>query len=36
MEIGIEWEGVSGLIKIIMLFSVIFISGFIIGRKIKH
>ena len=33
MEIGIEWEGVSGLIKIIMLFSVIFISGFIIGRK---
>tara|TARA_B100000965_G_C18880966_1_gene451867 strand:+ start:266 stop:376 length:111 start_codon:yes stop_codon:yes gene_type:complete len=35
MEITLEWEGFSGVIKIIILFSIIYIAGFIIGRKTK-
>ena len=29
MDITLEWEGISGLIKIILLLSIIFFSGFI-------
>ena len=36
MEITIEWEGISAIIKIIIIFSLIFIFGFIIGKKIKQ
>jgi len=33
MQLIIEWEGVSGVIKIILLLSLIFFSGFYVGRK---
>ena len=36
MEIILEWEGVLGIIKILILFSIIFMSGFIAGRKTKR
>jgi hypothetical protein len=35
MEITLEWEGISAIIKIIIIFIFIFISGFIIGKKTK-
>ena len=35
MDIALEWEGIAGVIKILLLFSVPFIIGFIIGRKTK-
>ena len=35
MDITLEWEGISGIIKIFFLLSIPFIVGFIIGRKIK-
>jgi hypothetical protein len=35
MELIIEWEGVSGIIKIILLLSLIFLSGFYLGRKTR-
>jgi len=35
MEITLEWEGISGIIKIIALFTMVFIFGFIIGKKMK-
>ena len=35
MEITLEWEGISGIIKMTLFFSVIFISGFVFGRKTK-
>ena len=35
MDITLEWEGVSGIIKVLMLFSVVFIFGVIIGKKTK-
>ena len=36
MEITIEWEGISAIIKIIIIFSLIFIFGFVIGKNIKQ
>jgi|TARA_B100000315_G_C14204022_1_gene418962 integrase/recombinase XerC len=35
MDITLEWEGISGVIKILLLFSVPLVIGFIIGRKTK-
>ena len=35
MEITLEWKGLSGVIKILLLFSIPLIIGFIIGRKTK-
>tara|TARA_B100001939_G_C16471502_1_gene417449 strand:- start:340 stop:450 length:111 start_codon:yes stop_codon:yes gene_type:complete len=35
MELIIEWEGVHGIIKIILLLSLIFFSGFYLGRKTR-
>ena len=35
MDITLEWEGISGVIKILLLFSVPLLIGFIIGRKTK-
>ena len=33
MEITLEWEGIAGVIKILLLFSVPLVIGFFIGRK---
>ena len=33
MDITLEWEGISGLIKIILLLSIIFFSGFLFREK---
>ena len=33
MEITIEWEGISGLIKIVLLVGSIFLIGYLFGRK---
>ena len=35
MNLIIEWEGISGLIKIILVLSLIFFSGFYLGRKTR-
>ena len=35
MELIIEWEGISGVVKIILLFSIFFFVGFLTGRKTK-
>ncbi len=35
MDITLEWEGISGVIKILLLFSFPLVIGFIIGRKTK-
>ena len=35
MDITLEWEGIEGIIKILLLFSVPLVIGFIIGRKTK-
>ena len=39
MDITLEWEGIAGVItgviKILLLFSVPLVIGFIIGRKTK-
>tara|TARA_X000000368_G_C22797176_1_gene608582 strand:- start:239 stop:403 length:165 start_codon:yes stop_codon:yes gene_type:complete len=35
MDIILEWEGVSGIIKLILIFLVPLAIGFIIGRKTK-
>jgi len=35
VDIVLEWEGLSGVIKIFLLFSVPLVIGFIIGRKTK-
>tara|TARA_B110000908_G_scaffold160379_1_gene203544 strand:- start:574 stop:1104 length:531 start_codon:yes stop_codon:yes gene_type:complete len=35
MDITLEWEGISGIIKILLSFSIPLIIGFIIGRKKK-
>jgi len=35
MDITIEWQGVSGAFKILLLVFVPLIIGFIIGRKTK-
>jgi len=35
MDITLEWEGVTGVIKILLLFSIPLIVGFIVGRKMK-
>ena len=33
MEIAIEWEGVSGIVKIVLCFAVVFFMGYFVGRK---
>ena len=35
MNITLEWEGITGIIKILILFSIPLFIGFIIGRKKK-
>ena len=35
MDITLEWEGVLGIIKLILIFLVPLAIGFIIGRKTK-
>jgi len=35
MDITLVWEGIAGIIKILLLFSIPLIIGFIIGRKTK-
>ena len=35
MELIIEWEGVTGVIKILLLLSLIFFFGFYIARKTR-
>ena len=35
MDIIIEWEGITGVIKILLLFSIPLFIGFILGRKTK-
>jgi len=35
MEIAIEWDGISGVIKILLLIAVIFFVGYKFGRKTK-
>ena len=35
MEITLEWNGLSGLVKIIFLISIIFFTGYIIGKRAK-
>ena len=35
MDITLEWEGISGVINILLLLSVPFVIGFIIGQKTK-
>tara|TARA_B100001540_G_scaffold286830_1_gene280874 strand:+ start:599 stop:706 length:108 start_codon:yes stop_codon:yes gene_type:complete len=34
MDIAIEWQGFSGLIKLLLIFFIPLIIGFLIGRKI--
>ena len=36
MEITLEWVGISGVIKLLLLFCVPLIIGYIIGRKTKR
>ena len=35
MDIIFEWEGVTGLIKVLLIFLIPLIVGFILGRKTK-
>tara|TARA_B100002003_G_C13955895_1_gene463250 strand:+ start:154 stop:264 length:111 start_codon:yes stop_codon:yes gene_type:complete len=35
MNITLEWEGISGLIKVILILLIPLVIGFIIGRKTK-
>jgi len=35
MNIALEWEGISGLIKVILILLIPLVIGFIIGRKTK-
>ena len=36
MNITLEWEGISGVIKILLIFSIPLLIGVIIGRKTKR
>tara|TARA_B100000524_G_scaffold344706_1_gene242326 strand:+ start:224 stop:340 length:117 start_codon:yes stop_codon:yes gene_type:complete len=36
MELTIEWEGISGVIKILLIFSLIFFFGFCLGKNFKN
>tara|TARA_B100001057_G_C22280108_1_gene730375 strand:- start:43 stop:159 length:117 start_codon:yes stop_codon:yes gene_type:complete len=33
MEIAIVWEGLSGLIKFILAVSLVFVLGYLVGKK---
>jgi len=35
MEIIIEWEGVSGFVKVVMIVGSIFFIGYMVGKKSK-
>ena len=35
MDITLKWEGISGFGKMLLIFSIHLIIGFIIGRKTK-
>ena len=35
MELTIEWEGISGVFKILLIFSSIFLLGFYLGKKLN-
>ena len=35
MDITLEWEGVSGVIKVLLIFIIPLAIGFVIGRKTK-
>jgi len=36
MDINIEWDGISGVIKILLIFLIPLVIGFVIGRKTKR
>ena len=36
MDIMLEWEGISGVIKVLLIFLIPLGIGFIIGRKTKN
>ena len=36
MDITLEWEGITGVIKVLLIFSIPLVIGFIIGRKTKR
>jgi hypothetical protein len=36
MDIILEWEGISGVIKVLLIFLIPLGIGFIIGRKTKN
>ena len=35
MEITLEWEGISGVVKIILFVGSIFLIGYLVGKKSK-
>ena len=35
MDITLEWEGIAGVIKVLLIFLIPLAIGFIIGRKTK-
>jgi len=35
MDITLEWEGISGVIKVLLIFLIPLAIGFVIGRKTK-
>lgn len=36
MDLNIEWDGISGVIKILLIFLIPLVIGFVIGRKTKR
>ena len=35
MDITLEWEGISGVIKVLLIFLIPLFIGFVIGRRTK-
>ena len=35
MDVTLEWEGITGVIKVLLIFLIPLAIGFIIGRKTK-
>ena len=36
MDITLEWEGIAGVIKLLLMFLIPLAIGFIVGRKTKN
>ena len=36
MDITLEWEGIAGVIKLLLMFLIPLVIGFIVGRKTKN